>query len=166
MVIKIQELLDTNLYIGDKSDAHYINKEDWAVIHATQTIHYRIFNWNRTTNKPDKNHPNYIKYKEGDRFSLNWVDGPAYLYKMSGPETFIEVLDFIDKWIKKKKVLVHCDQGYSRSPSIGLLYLAKRSELITDDSFEKAKKEFLEIYPYYSPGGIADYIDKNWKNIE
>ncbi len=70
-------------------------------MHATQTIHYKILGWNRTTNKPNNNHPNYIYFEEGNRVSLNWVDGAAYLYNKSGEKTFIKILYFIDKWIPR-----------------------------------------------------------------
>lgn len=158
-------LLDTNLYVGNIEDISHINDDEWAVVHATQTIHYKIFNWNRTTNKPNKEHPNYIVYENNNRLSLNWVDGPAHLYKWTGNDTFISILDFIDKWIGERKILVHCDQAFSRSPSVCLLYLAKRTTLIPSNSFVEAMNEFLKIYPQYSPGGIGDYLKENWDLI-
>lgn len=159
------QLSHSNLYIGSLVDLYKINEQEWAVIHATQTIHYRLFGWNRTTNKPDKNHPNYIYYEKDNRLSLNWVDGAAHLYKWSGVETFIKTLNFIDKWVSKKNVLIHCDQGQSRSPTLGLLYLAKRAKTITNDSFVAAKNEFVQNYPYYLPGGIGEYVKQNWNEI-
>ena len=146
-------------------DSERVANQEWAVVHATQTVHYRLFNWNRTSNKPDKNHPNYIYYENENILSLNWVDGAAYLYKWSGTETFIKILNFIDKWSGEKNILIHCDQGYSRSPSLCLLYLSKRLKLISNNSFEEARIEFEEIYPQYNPGGIAEYIRVNWNNI-
>ena len=159
------KLLDTNLYVGNMEDSEYFENDEWAVVHATQTVHYKLFGWNRTTNKPDTKHSNYIYYENENKLSLNWVDGGAHLYKWSGNETFIKILDFIDKWIDKKYILVHCDQGYSRSPSLCLLYLAKRAKLINNNSFDEARDEFIKIYPQYNPSGIADYIRKNWNNI-
>ena len=47
-----------NLYVGNINDITNLNDDEWAIVHATQTIHYRIFGWNRTSNKPNKNHPN------------------------------------------------------------------------------------------------------------
>lgn len=159
------QVLNTNLYVGDKSNAHLHNCDEWAVVHATQTIHYAIFGWDRKYNKPPKNHLNYIVYENDNRLSLNWVDGAARLYEWSGTETFVQVLDFIDKWIDERKVFVHCDQGFSRSPSLVLLYLAKRANLISNKSFCEARYDFIKIYPNYNPSGIADYINSNWDNI-
>jgi len=157
----MKNVLNGKLYVGNTEDNYTVNKNEWAIIHATQTIHYQIFGWNRTTNKPDKTHPNYIYYEKDNQLSLNWVDGAAFLYKWSGNDTFIKVLDFIDKWIPVRNVLVHCDQGISRSPALCLLYLAKRQKVIPNGSYKEAKDEFLKIVPEYSPGGIGDYIEEN-----
>jgi hypothetical protein len=160
------QLPQTNLFIGSLSDLSQTNEQEWAFVHATQTVHYQIFGWNRTTNKPNKNHPNYIFYEKDNRLSLNWVDGAAYLYNWSGTETFIKVLNFIDRWILKRTVLIHCDQGQSRSPTLGLLYLAKRLKTIPNDSFLSAKTDFIKMYPNYIPSGIGEYVEQKWNEIK
>ena len=161
----MKNLFDDKLFVGNLEDNYKVNNDEWAIVHATQTIHYQIFGWNRTTNKPEKTHPNYIYYENNSIVSLNWVDGAAFLYKWSGNDTFIKVLNFIDKWILTKKVLVHCDQGFSRSPALCLLYLAKRQKVISNNSYQEAKDEFSKIFPEYCPGGIGDYIEDNWNYI-
>lgn len=155
-----------DLYMGNINESTNLNDNEWAVVHATQTIHYLIFGWNRTTNKPDRNHPHYIYYEKDNRLSLNWVDGPAELYQWSGSETFIRILDFIEKWLPKRKVLIHCNQGFSRSPSLCLLFLAKRMRSISNKSYQAAKNDFLKIFPEYLPGGIGDFINSNWNYIQ
>ena len=45
-----------------------------------------------------------------------------------------------------RKVLVHCNQGMSRSPGIGLFYVA-REGIIKNGSFQEALAEFETIYP-------------------
>lgn len=160
------KLFDTHLYVGDINDLQRVNDKEWAIVHATQTIHYQYFGWNRTYNKPDKSHPNYIVYESDNHLSLNWVDGPAHLYSWSGSETFSRVLDFIERWICHRNVLVHCDQGYSRSPSICMLFLAKRGNLISNVSYEDARNDFLKVYSHFNPGGIGEYINDNWEKIK
>jgi hypothetical protein len=155
-----------NLYVGSLLDLRNFSLEDDAIVHATQTPHYQIMGWNWTTNKPNKNHLNYIIWEKNNRLSLNWVDGPAHLYKWSGIGTFIKVLDFIDYWIENRKILIHCNQGISRSPTLGLLYLAKRRKIVPNDTFHSAKKEFLNIYPMYNPSGISDFVNQHWIEIE
>ncbi len=60
------------------------------------------------------------------------------MYDWSGPEVFVRALDFIDKWYDGKNILINCDLGQSRSPTIALLYLAKREAeletIITDEN--------------------------------
>ena len=67
------------------------------------------------------------------RLYLNLIDppNPAYIPK----EIIDAALEFIDKGLKDgKRVLVHCNQGESRSPGIGLLYLAIHTDLLNKES--------------------------------
>ena len=65
--------------------------------------------------------------------------------------------------INSSKVLVHCNQGFSRSPTIALLYLAKFTDLFRSMDHSAAVQEFRRIYPAYAPaGGMADYARLNW----
>lgn len=157
--------ITNNLFVGGIQELDLFSVTEDVFVHATQTIHYQIMGWDRKDNKPQKNHPNYIIWERENRLSLNWVDGAAYLYKWSRPEIFIRVLDFIDKWIISNKVFVHCDQGFSRSPTLGLIYLAKRKKEIPNDSFVTAKNSFQKIYPLYQPKGIAEYVNQHWNEI-
>jgi len=52
--------------------------------------------------------------------------------------------------------------GESRSPSIGLLYLAIYTDKVQKD-FVMAEQTFREIYPAYKPGlGMRGFMVKNW----
>lgn len=74
-------------------------------------------------------------------------------------------MTFIDKYIAARKVLVHCNQGLSRSPSIVLLHLAIKG-FIANDSYSDAVTDFRRMYPYFSPGrGIALYMNNNWEEL-
>lgn len=155
-----------NLFIGDIGDFQSLDIAKWALVHATQTVHYSLMGWDRKFNKPPRNNPNYIKLELENRFSLNWVDGGAHLYNWTGVETFVEILDFIDRWISKRPILIHCDQGLSRSPTVGLLYLAKREKAISNDTYQEAYNDFIRLFPSYSPSGIGEYVSKNWEFIK
>ena len=159
------QIPETKLYIGTLQDS--VNKADeyWAIVHATQTHHYKFFGWDQKTNKPNKNHIHYIVYERQNHMSLNWVDGYAYLYNWSGPETFIKVLNFIDRWIPERNVLVYSDKGRTRAPTLALLYLAKRLKTIPGDSFMSAYDAFVRLYPGYLPGGIGEYVSNKWASI-
>ena len=154
-----------NIYIGNINHLKQLDEKEWAFLHATERMHYQLFGWNKIYNKPPKNHPNYIWFEKKNRFSLNWVDGNAELFEQSGIEIFIKALDFIEKHYTQKKVFIHCDLGMSRSPTIVLLFLAKRLKSIRSESFENAQLDFKRLYPFYNPGGIAAYVSDNWGKI-
>ena len=42
----MKQLLDSNLYVGAIDDISQINQNNWSIVHATQTVHYKIFGWN------------------------------------------------------------------------------------------------------------------------
>jgi len=51
------------------------------------------------------------------------IDPPEPLFMMP---IFTEFLKFAkDKWDSGKKLLIHCNRGESRAPSLALLFLAK-----------------------------------------
>jgi hypothetical protein len=78
-----------------------------------------------------------------------------------------QVLAYIQKSLEEgKKVLISCDQGQSRSPSIALLYLAKILHAIPNTNFREASREFLKIYPTYNPAlGISRFLTDKWDEI-
>jgi hypothetical protein len=153
-----------NLYIGKEEGLVFTNRKEWAIIHANQSYHYKVMGWS-IHNRPKKDDKNYLYSESSSEISLNWVDGGPHLYEWYGPEFFIKLLDFIDKHIKERKVFIHCDLGISRSPTLALIYLAKRANTIDNYCFEDAYKGFIKIYPQYKPGGIASYIEQVWTQI-
>ena len=108
-------------------------------------------------------------FEEKNYLYINWVDAPIpamFDWQKQGITNFTIVLDFIEKWLKTKKVFVHCDQGQSRSPALGMLFVAKRMKKISPD-FELAKLEFAKIYlEYFSESGIIKFINQNWDNLK
>lgn len=156
------QLLNTNLYVGSKYELNQTNEVNWAFVHACKTSHFERLGRQINTS------PHYIIFEEDSHLYINWVDAPSpvmFDWNGEGIKNFIIALDFIDKWISTKKVFVHCDQGQSRSPAVVMLYLAKRSKLISAD-FEKAKLEFAKIYPdYFVDSGITKFIGQNWNNL-
>src|SRR5437899_4643335 len=76
-----------------------------------------------------------------------------------------QALDFIDEMCASGlKVLIHCVAGRSRSPSITLLYLAARLNVLPTVSFEEAEEGFRCLYPHFSPiRGIREHIRRYWQ---
>jgi protein tyrosine phosphatase len=158
----MQQLLNTNLYLGSKYDLEQTNNSDWAFVHACKTSHVDRLG------KQSSDSPYYIMFEEENHLYINWVDAPSpkmFDWQGKGVINFIKVLDFIDSQIKDKKVFVHCDQGQSRSPAVAMLYMSKRMKKIPQD-FELSKIEFAKLYPdYFSGSGITKFIEQNWDLI-
>lgn len=155
-------LADTRIHIGTREDAVLRLDPAWAVVNTAKTVHCDVMGWG-TQSQPG--HPNYLSFEDGQFLSFNWVDGAARLYDMSGPQAFTRALDFIDRWYASKNILINCDQGQSRSPTVALLYLAKRLHTTPDGSFDEARAAFEHLYPAYYPKGIADFVTRHWQEI-
>ena len=148
-----------NLYVG--SDMRYKsirNEKDWCVIHACKEPYHRQL-LRYTSRGCPSSHPEYYFAERDNILYLNLVDANDVDYI---PQVVIDkAIDFIKKHISKYKVLVHCNQGYSRSPSIALLYLRYTGQM--NLPIEQAYTKFKEIYPKFQPNkGMNDYIIKHW----
>jgi len=158
---------NTNLYIGSRIDINLTNDTDWAYAHVTKKSHQGRLGYFKAL---PSNHPNYLFLEENNHLYVNWVDAPQPRFydfpTGQGIYNFMRVLDFIDKWIKDRKVLIHCDLGESRSPTTGLVYLAKRMNALPNTGYEDARKEFIKLYPNYNPNGIGLFVSENWNLIK
>jgi len=153
-----------NLFVGDQGDyEHQVKGQDgWAVVHACKEPYHRQLLGYRTRGAP-KDHPEYLYAERGNRLYLNLVDAddPAYIPK--------EIIDKVIAFIHEKlgeglKVLVHCNQGESRSPGIGFLYLLRETDVLPQTSLDDALAKFRQIYPAFSPSrGISGFIAANWE---
>ena len=152
-----------NLYIGTENDCSVGRVSGYAVIHACKhpchvgAVGYR-------GNLP-KSHPYYLILEKEKHLYLNMVDMEQELSPIYTNPIFKSALSFIDRHIKDDKILIHCNQGQSRSPSIGLVYLANNG-IITNKSFHEAAIAFKDVYRDFMPGkGISEYLSRNWPAI-
>jgi hypothetical protein len=97
----------------------------WSTLHCCKIpYHQELVGY---TKNLDPNHPCYAYIICGNRMALNLVDldifNSKYLeYKYN---MFKTAFNFLDRELgKKQNVLIHCNEGYSRSPMILLMYLA------------------------------------------
>ena len=151
------------LFIGNENDYEHIVKyeNNWNVIHACKDpYHRRLLGY--TTRGAPKNHPEYYYAERGPILYLNLIDpnNPEYI-----PKIIIDkALNFIDISLKNNfNVLVHCNLGESRAPSIGLLYLLSHSDFFFNIPKDMIFEKFKEIYPVYRPSnGMKGYILINY----
>ena len=124
-----------NLYVGSKEDLRLTNENEYSFIHATKTMF--------------KKNNNKVINEENNHLYLNWVDSNDYKYfdyNNEGVSVFIRTLNFIEKWIREKNIFLHCDEGVSRSPTIAMVYMAKRLKCISNEHYIFAKRDFSNIY--------------------
>ena len=152
--------IHTNLFIGGDSDCDAcLMDPEFSIVHACKTCHQKAVKYEGSLSP---SHPNYLIYEVGSHIYLNMVDMPNELLSKFTNPIFKHAMDFINREIKTKNVLVHCNFGMSRSPSLGLVYLASTG-VISNNSLENAADEFFGLYPKYSPGtGIMLYMKHNW----
>ncbi len=152
-----------NLFIGSADDYEkdVRFREGWEVVHACrEPYHRRALGY--TGRGAPKHHPEYLIARRENRIILNLIDAgtPKYI-----PKEIIDAsLEFISTAIAfQHKCLVHCNQGFSRAPSLGFLFLASKGLL--SENFDEAFGEFLQLYPYYNPGnGMYCFVKDNWNS--
>ncbi len=150
-----------NLHVGPEQDEQRLRGQaGWFFIHACKEPYHRQA-LGYTGRAATKTHPEYLIARRNGRLILNLVDvdDPAYI----SPQIVDAALDAIADNIQTAKILLHCNLGHSRSPSIALLYLLKHTDILARKDMVAAIAAFREIYPPYAPArGMAEYIRLNW----
>lgn len=152
------------LWIGSEDDLvkSVIDWKQWAVVHACKEPHHRRL-LGYTTKAAPKDHKEYLFARRHNELFLNLVDAPKP--EFISDKIISEALEFIHlNILAEKNVFVHCNQGESRAPTIGLLYLIWIHYL--SGNLEGILKMFQEIYPKYKPGmGMKLYVEQNWRRL-
>ena len=150
------------LFVGGESDCRS-GGDGWAIVHACkspchqQSVGYR-------GNLPSS-HPNYLVLEHEFDLFLNMIDPPQPFFM---PPLFTSFLSFAQTHSSAgANLLVHCNQGQSRAPSLAMLFLAKVAGAISDESYQSARSEFEDLYAHYYPGlGIQIYLDRHWRELD
>lgn len=156
-----------HFYVGDDGDCRFLRGDaDLFIVHACKSpCHSEGVGYKGNL---DKKHPYYLTYQTKNDLYLNIIDADTPLPAEFGDPIFKKALDFIESKYNKSpysKVLVHCNRGQSRSPSIALVFMAKKGE-IDSISYDTATRDFKKLYPEYAPGkGIAHYLENNWAKL-
>ncbi len=155
-----------NLFVGSKQDyeaeiADIADRTDeWRVVQACKIpFHCEAL---RYTGAAPEGDPERLVARRGSRLILNLLDheDPRYIPKVIIDESLAFIAQGL---VAGRRVLVHCNRGYSRGPSIGLLYLAAHTEIFDGLDFHEAEDKFRELYPDYFPkSGIRGFIARYW----
>ncbi len=157
----MQEVLP-HLFFGDESACTHDGTGSVAVVHACKDpCHRRAVGY--SGRKIPTSHPHYLVLEREYDLFLNLIDPPAPLFMMP---SFVAFLAFVDKHIEERRVIIHCNQGESRAPTLALLYLAKRTDHLPTDSYQSAARAFSEKHPHRPGRGIQTWLSQHWEEIE
>jgi predicted protein tyrosine phosphatase len=151
------------LFIGTEIDfeTQVASSPGWWVVHACKDPYHRRLLGYGGRGAP-KDHPEYLIARRGRQLYLNLVDtnDPNYIPK----EIVDAAIAFVDEATKSEdRVLIHCNLGESRAPSLGLLYLAARVGSVARGGLEAAEAEFRLLYPRYNPkDGMRGFLLRHW----
>lgn len=147
-----------NLYFGNLAAAHHHCLPDAAMVHACKhPCHQQAVGGSTPL---DKMHPHYLHYEQDRHLYLNMIDPPTPLFRL---ESFSAFFAFADTHITQCPLVIHCNQGMSRAPSLALLYMSKRLNLLPNDSYEAARKAFTAQFSYQPGAGIAEFLSRHWE---
>lgn len=154
------------LYIGD--DAAYERLKDkpgWSFCRCCkdgpgghrQTLGY-------TTPGAPKNSPDYLFVRKSNLMALNLIDVDDA--SLMPEEVILAGIEFINERMNAgDKVLVACNAGISRSPTIVMLFLRTIGEL--DQPFNRAQKIFDTLYPKHDPGAAIEFHARHlWDELK
>ena len=146
------------VYIGGNA-ACRAGTDGLAVVHACKSpCHQRAVGYRGSL---PHQHPHYLTLIRNEDLFLNLIDPPIPLFQL---ESFAAFMSFAQQqYDDGASVLIHCNQGDSRAPSLALLFLAKHLQVIPSDSYETAEEAFVALYRDYRPGGgIRSFLKDHW----
>jgi predicted protein tyrosine phosphatase len=148
------------LRYGNLEAAHRAANNDMAVVHACkEPCHRQVIGGGAAV---ASGHPEYLAATRGLHLYLNMIDPPVPLFKL---EMFAAFFAFIDQHYAARTVLIHCNQGLSRAPSLALLVMAKRLGLLPNENYAAARGVFEQQYPYAPGAGIATFLAQHWDSL-
>lgn len=155
------------IYVGNSDDAAQVkDNPDWVIVHACKTAHKAEIGYEKSL---AQDHPSYLIHMtpgNDQEIFLNMVDMKAELLPQYTDPILRAAFHFISGHVAAgKKILVHCDQGNSRGPSVAMAYLARGGEYNHAD-YESTSASFKEQYESFEPNdGIMLYMKKHWNRI-
>lgn len=147
-----------NLFVG--SDEDFKNWSHTTLHCAKEPWHRRAVGY---TTRGAPQGPEYLVARRDQEVFLNLIDGGDLKFIDNSMICF--GLNFITEVLEEPNpILVHCNEGKSRAPSIALLWLHRNDERF-DVPLIVAEYEFRKLYRNYLPKkGIHDFIKAHWND--
>lgn len=163
------------VYTHECSNLYFCNQEEyedfianndcwctWFLLCAKNPFHKDIVGYDR--NCP-KDHKEYLyAYRPMQHLmALNMIDAPTPNF--FADKMIDEGLSFIgDSLCNGNDVIVVCNQGESRSPTMCLMFMMAMKQFPYNNSWGQVAKKFLEIAPEWMPNaGISEYARMFWE---
>lgn len=113
-------------------------------------------------------HAEYLiaKRPEKNLIAANLIDIDKDGYV--SPVIIDELIKFIDEELAKgQEVVLVCNQGKSRSASVGLMYMLHKGCFKGYDTFYNVMQAYKEVYPEYEPGyGMMKATERYWMEVK
>ena len=149
------------LWVGSEAALAEIEQpDDWFIVHAAKDPWHREAVGYSGRAAP-KDHPEYLFARRANRLALNLVDTPDPAFV--APALIEAALLFIEEGRGLGcPVLIHCNQGRSRSATLAMMHLAP----MLGPDFEAAEWKMRRLYPDYAPApGIQAFAAGNWDGL-
>lgn len=161
------EIIDNVYCGGDKEFERVRTQPGWSFLRTAkegpgghrQTLGYH------TLGAPKG--PNYLWVRRRNLMALNILDIDDTDSDIKVPDEAIDKgLAFADERYRAgDKILIACNQGHSRGPSMCMMFLRTIGEL--PQSFHQAEKIFKTLYPKYDPGrGMRSALRRRWDDLK
>lgn len=150
------------LFVGDQADEAAVRGQPgWFIVHACKEPFHREAVGYSTPGAP-QDHPEFLIAHRPGRLALNLIDAPDPA--MIRPEIVDAAVEAIAAALSEGlNVLIHCNQGRSRSPTIAMLYLARHTDTFAGLSFNEAAERFSELFPAWAPAaGMAGFVTQHF----
>ena len=149
------------VYVGSDVDCRTAQRADMTIVHGCKTCHQQELKY---AGSLPVTHPHYLSVADESNLFMNLIDPPVPLFKIDSFERFLKFA--AERYAEGETLLIHCNQGQSRGPSLALLLLAKRLGAIGNGSYKLARSDFEDLYPDYAPGkGIETFLTQHWHQI-
>jgi hypothetical protein len=146
------------LYTGNLADC-FEGAASWSVVHACRHPCFL-----RAARRLGVSSESLAHLEDGPNLYLDLIDAPARYFSTPPFEAF---LSFAGRhWSRGTGLLIHCNQGISRGPSLALLFLAQSSTALPSGSYDEASAAFSRLLPEYSPGqGVGSFLREHWEHF-
>jgi hypothetical protein len=151
------------IYVGNQAAYERRKSDQLAIVQACKDPYHRMA-LGYSGRKAPTGHPEHLyAYRhDPERLILNLIDAedPEYIK----PQCIETAIDWIHEHVQQKTpVLIHCNQGLSRSPTIALLYLLRHTYRLRQP-LSQAIIDFTKLYPAYLPAnGMFTYLVNHWQ---